>query len=161
MENKKVGSLILGIATAMLLIVYIFNRALNSIVATTCTHGTSCTMYDTMTAQYALSLSIVGIIVAIGLYVMLSKPNETIVEKTIIKEIKEKKKKLNLSGLDKKEKAVIKLVKDEGGVIFQAELKDKLEIGKVGVTRLLDKLESKGLIERKRRGMNNVVVLKE
>jgi uncharacterized membrane protein len=159
MENKKVGSLILGIATAMLLIVYIFNRALNSIVATTCTHGTSCTMYDTMTAQYALSLSIVGIIVAIGLYVMLSKPNETIVEKTIIKEIKEKKKKLNLSGLDKK--AVIKLVKDEGGVIFQAELKDKLEIGKVGVTRLLDKLESKGLIERKRRGMNNVVVLKE
>jgi len=35
----------------------------------------------------------------------------------------------------------------------------RLGIGKVGMTRMLDKLESKGLVERKRRGMNNVVVL--
>jgi uncharacterized membrane protein len=37
---------------------------------------------------------------------------------------------------------------------------EKLGIGKVGITRLLDKLEAKQLIERKRRGMNNVVVLR-
>jgi len=35
-----------------------------------------------------------------------------------------------------------------------------LGIGKVGLTRLLDKLEAKQLIERKRRGMNNIVLLK-
>ena len=38
---------------------------------------------------------------------------------------------------------------------------EKLGTGKVGITRLLDKLESKQIIERKRRGMNNVVVLKD
>ena len=37
---------------------------------------------------------------------------------------------------------------------------EKLNIGKVGITRLLDKLEAKQLIERKRRGMNNIVVLR-
>jgi uncharacterized membrane protein len=37
---------------------------------------------------------------------------------------------------------------------------EKLGVGKVGITRLLDKLEAKQLIERKRRGMNNVVVLR-
>jgi uncharacterized membrane protein len=45
--------------------------------------------------------------------------------------------------------------------IFQRTLMEKLNIGKVETTRLLDKLEAKQLIERKRRGMNNVVVLKE
>ena len=31
---------------------------------------------------------------------------------------------------------------------------------KVKVTRILDKLEGRGLVERKRRGMTNVVMLK-
>ena len=50
---------------------------------------------------------------------------------------------------------------EENGAIFQKTLMEKLEIGKVKTTRLLDKLESKQFIERKRRGMNNIVVLKQ
>ena len=38
---------------------------------------------------------------------------------------------------------------------------EKLEIRKVKATRLLDKLEAKQLIERKRRGLNNIVILKD
>ena len=87
---------------------------------------------------------------------MLTKPKE----KIIIKKIKEKKKKINLSGLDTSEKEVVKILQEEGGAIFQAALKEKLDVGKVKMTRMLDKLESKGITERKRRGMNNVVVLK-
>ena len=41
------------------------------------------------------------------------------------------------------------------------DLKEKLQIGKVGMTKLLDKLEAKELIERKMRGMNNFVVLRD
>lgn len=158
MENKKVGWLIIGIASIVSIIILIFNQSLNSIVDTTCSHGPSCTMYDTMAAQLWLSISIVLIIVAIGLYVMFSKPEE----KTVIKKVKEKekKKRINFSGLNEKEREAIKIIQDEKGVVFQADLKEKLEIGKVGMTRLLDKLEAKELIERKRRGMNNVVVLK-
>jgi uncharacterized membrane protein len=157
MENKKVGGLILGIGIAVAIIVWIFNYSLKQIVDATCSHGNSCTMHTTMNAQLWLSWAIVAIILAVGLYITYSKPEE----KIIIQKVKQKptKKKIDMSGLNKNEKKVIELLQKEKA-IFQAELKEKLEIGKVGLTRLLDKLESKQLIERKRRGMNNVVVLK-
>ena len=160
MENKKVGWLIIAIGIAILAIVLIFNFSLKSITDSTCTHGSECTMYDTMNIQLGLSLAILAIVFAIGLYIMFSKPEERTIEKTIIKKVKEKKKTIDTSKLDAKEKATIKLLQDHGAT-FQADLKEKLEIGKVGMTRLLDKLEAKQFIERKRRGMNNIVVLKE
>ncbi len=157
MENKNVGLLIIGIAVVIGIIVWIFNSALTSIVGQTCTHGSSCSMYNTISTQTWLSLSIAGIILLIGLFIMFTKPKERI----IIKTKKEKKKKLNLSGLDSREKEIIDILQKENGAIFQRTLMEKLNIGKVGITRLLDKLEAKQLIERKRRGMNNIVVLKD
>jgi uncharacterized membrane protein len=158
MENKNVGLLIIGIAVIIGAIVFIFNSALKSVVGETCNMGPSCTMYDTIRTQTWLSLSIVGIILIVGLFIMFLKPKE----KIVIKQIKEKKKeqKINLEGLDKDEKKVIELLQAESGAMFQSALMEKLEIGKVGMTRLLDKLEAKQIIERKRRGMNNIVVLK-
>ena len=87
MENKHVGALIIGIGAVMGIIVWIFNSALKSIVGTTCTHGDGCTMYDTIRTQTGLSLAIVGVIVAIGLYIMFAKPKIEIKEKIIIKKI--------------------------------------------------------------------------
>ena len=156
MENKNVGFLIIGIAVVIGIIVFIFNSALTSIVGTSCGMGPSCTMYDAIRTQTWLSLSIAGVVLVIGLFIMFIKPKE----KIIIKTKKEKKKKLNLAGLDKNEKKVIDILQGENGAIFQSTLMEKLEIGKVGITRLLDKLEAKQLIERKRRGMNNIVVLR-
>ena len=157
MENKHVGLLIMGIAFVMAIIIWIFNSALSKIVGATCTHGAECTMYYTINIQTGLSLSIVAVILIIGLFIMFSKPKE----KIIIKKIKERKKKLNLSNLDKDEKKVIDLLLKENKAMFQSDLMEKLEIKKVKTTRLLDKLEAKQLIERKRRGMNNIVVLKD
>lgn len=156
MENKNVGWLIIGISLAMATIVVIFNGALKSIVAETCSHGPTCTMYSTVEVQTWLSLSVVAVIFIIGLVIMFTKPKEKIVVKTI----KEKKKKLDLSNLDKDEKKVVNFLISEGKAVFQADLMEKLELGKVKTTRLLDKLEAKQIIERKRRGMNNLVVLK-
>lgn len=160
MENKKVGVLILSLALIMGGIVLIFNNSLKKITESTCTHGPECTMYSTINSQLYLSLSIIAIIVIIGLYIMFSKPNEKIIQKTVIKKIKEQKKNIDFSKLEKREKETIEFIQKEGGAIFQADLKEKLNIGKVGITRLLDKLEAKQLIERKRRGMNNIIVLK-
>lgn len=157
MENKNVGWLIIGIALTMALIVLIFNSALKEIVAETCTHGPTCTMYDTIRTQTYLSLSIVAVVLIIGLVIMLTKPKE----KIVIKQIKQKKKKINLEGLDKDEKSVIELLINENKAMFQSDLMEKLNLGKVKTTRLLDKLEAKQLIERKRRGMNNIVVLRD
>lgn len=157
MENKIVGWIITGIAFLMAIIVWIFNNALKRIVGDTCTHGDSCSMYDTIAIQTWVSLTIVGVVLIIGVVLMFIKPKE----KIIVKTIKEKKKKKDYSGLERKEKEVVDLLLNEGNAMFQADLMEKLNIGKVGATRLLDKLESKQIIERKRRGMNNLVVLKD
>ncbi|MEK6832475.1 MAG: hypothetical protein AABY32_00375 [Nanoarchaeota archaeon] len=157
MENKNVGWMIIGIAFVMAIIVWIFNSAMKNIVAKTCTEGPTCTMYDTIRTQTLLSLSIIIIVLIIGIVIMFTKPKE----KIIVKTIKEKIKKKDYSSLEKDEKNAIDLLLKEGNAMFQADLMEKLEVGKVGMTRLLDKLEAKQLIERKRRGMNNIVVLKD
>ena len=157
MENKQVGWLIIGIAVVMVIIVLIFNMALKNIVGQTCSHGPSCTMYDTIKTQTGISLAIVGVVFIIGFVIMFTKPKE----KIIIKKTKEKKKKFSFEGLESDEKKVVDYLLKEGKAVFQADLMEKLEIGKVKTTRILDKLEAKQIIERKRRGMNNIVVLKE
>src|SRR3989344_4426352 len=114
-------------------------------------------MYDSVNYQKYLALGIAGILIIVSLVLIFSKPKE----KIVVKKFKEKKKKLDLSGLDSREKEIIKILENENGTIFQADLMEKLGIGKVGITRVLDKLEAKQLIERKRRGMNNIVVLRD
>jgi uncharacterized membrane protein len=159
MRNKNVGFLIVGIAIVVCIIILIFNLGMTSIVSSTCSHGPSCSMYGTIKTQTYLSLAIAGIIFSIGLFLIFAKETEKIVIKT--KTIKEKRKPISLDGLDKKEQGVIKILQEGNGAVFQAELMEKTEMGKVGMTRLLDKLESKQLIERKRRGMNNIIILKQ
>lgn len=158
MENKHVGFLVLGIAALLIFIIFLFQAALKDIIIASCgaAHTTACPMSQSVNQQTYLSLGIVGILAVIGFVLIFAKPEERI----IIKKVKEKKKKLDLKGLDKDEKKVVQVLKDENGTMFQATLKEKLDIGKVKLTRLLDKLEAKQIIERKRRGMNNIVVLR-
>jgi len=161
MENKNVGMIISGIAIVMAFMVLIFNMGLKKIVGQTCTHGAGCTMYDTIAIQTWVSFGLAMIILIVGIVVMTIKPKEKIIEKEKIIYKEKKKKPMNLKGLEKDEKEVIELLQKEGNAMFQADLMEKMEMGKVKTTRLLDKLEAKQLLERKRRGMNNIVVLKE
>lgn len=157
MKNKEVGWLIIGIAGLMAIITFIFNSALKKIHELSCGMGDLCPAAQTIKTQTFLSLSIIIIVLIIGIAIMFTKPKERI----IIKKVKERKKRLDLGKLEKDEKKVINLLLKEGKAMFQADLMEKLNIGKVKTTRLLDKLEAKQFIERKRRGMNNIVVLKD
>ncbi len=160
MENKHVGYLILGISALIIFIIFLFNNAMRNIILEGCpmAHDTGiCPSLNTVTQQTYLSLAIVGILMLIGLILVLSKPKEKIVYKTI-KENKPKKE-INLSQFKPEEKQVLKIMQEES-TIFQADLIEKTGFGKAKVSRILDRLEDRGIIERKRRGMTNVVVLK-
>ncbi len=159
MENKNVGFLILGLAAVIIVIIFLFQSAMKEIIIGNCgpEHGPVCPMNQTVDNQTYLSLAIVAVLVIISLVLIFSKPKE----KIVVKKIKEKlpKKNIDLSGLRKEDKNVLKIIQ-ENGTIFQADLVEKLGFGKAKVSRILDRLEGKGLVERKRRGMTNVVVLK-
>ena len=57
------------------------------------------------------------------------------------------------------EQRVYKAIIDEG-IINQSELVERTGLSKSSVSRALYGLESRGLVERRRRGMGNVVLLK-
>ena len=115
-------------------------------------------MYDSVKYQTYFSLAITGILIIISLFLIFSKPGE----KIIVRKIKEKKiqKEVDLSSFRPEEKQVYNIIKEQGA-IFQADLIEKTEFGKAKMSRIIDRLEGKGLVERKRRGMTNVVVLKD
>ncbi len=150
----------LGLSVVIVFIIFLFNNALSEIINSSCTMAghESCTMTQTLEQQTYLSFGITAILVIISLVLIFSKPNERI----IIKKVKDKiiEKKIDLSKFKPEEKQVYKLIAEQGA-IFQADLIEKTGYGKAKVTRIIDRLEGHSLVERKRRGMTNVVVIKD
>ena len=159
MENKNVGYLLIGVSIIMVFIIFLFNNAMKDIVSTQCgeAHAPTCPMNKTINDQTNLSLGITGIILIIAIFLIFSKQSERVVLKKV--EAKTKKREYNLSGLKQEEKQVFALVQ-KSGAAFQADIIDKTGFGKAKMTRIIDRLEGRGLVERKRRGMTNVIVIK-
>lgn len=162
METKNVGWFLLAVSILIIIFTFFYSSAVDEAVRTSCflQHGDvqSCEMFDSVTKQTYYALAIAGVLLIVSLILIFSKPNE----KVIVKKIKEKKfrKNVDLSGFRREEKEVYNLVR-ENGAIFQADLIEKTGFSKARMTRIVDKLEGHDLVERKRRGMTNVVVLKE
>jgi DNA-binding transcriptional ArsR family regulator len=55
---------------------------------------------------------------------------------------------------------IYEVLLDADGVLPQSEIVDETDLSKATVSRTLDSLETKNLVERKRRGMGNVVLLR-
>jgi uncharacterized membrane protein len=157
MKNKNVGFLILGIAVVLAIIVFLFNNALNGIVSQSCSHGPSCTMYGTIKVQTYVSIALALLIAIIGLFLIFSRENERIIIKK--ERNRQKENKIDYSILNKEERHLIKIIEEAQNAIFQSDLVEKSGFDKVKVSRVLDKLEGKQIVERKRRGMTNVVLL--
>ncbi|MBW2992507.1 MarR family transcriptional regulator [Candidatus Woesearchaeota archaeon] len=166
MKNRIVGILIVCISVLIGFIVLSFNLALRNIVNAACSHGPSCPMWGTINFQTNVSLAVMVLVLLVGLYLIFFGKEERIVTK--VKRIKEhvKPKKLSkedfkdvLSKMNENDKKIFEAVIDSGD-IYQSKLAEKTGFTKVKVSRILDRLEGKGLIERKRRGMTNIVILK-
>jgi len=162
MENKNVGYLLLGVSLLIVIVIFMFNSVLKEIVKTSCgeEHAIVCPMTETVNQQTYLALGIVGLVIIVGLLLIFSKPQKEIVFKTKIVEKKIKNKKIDKTGLRPEEKQVLDIIENNKAV-FQSDIIDRTGFGKAKMTRIIDRLEGRGFVERKRRGMTNIVVLKE
>jgi uncharacterized membrane protein len=173
MRNKIAGFIIMGISLIIGIIIYAFNRALSQIVKTSCSHGDSCPMWGSISFHTTISTVIMVLIFLIGVYLVFFGREEKIITKIRTVKLKEKKGiavkkqedydekiKKAMSTLTKEEKAVVESVMEKQGAIFQSEIAEKTGYTKVKVTRILDRLEGQGIIERRRRGMTNMVIFK-
>jgi hypothetical protein len=163
MRNRIVGFVVLGIAALIGFIIFTFNRALTDIVNTACEHGPTCPMWGNIRFQTNVGIGIMIFVAIVALYLIFfarEKIEQTVVKQEIKeKEVKQEHYEEELNKLNKDERKILELVIDSKGTIFQSALVEQSGFTKVKVTRILDALEGRKLIERKRRGMTNVVIL--
>lgn len=162
MRNRAVGILVIFVALLMGFIIFSFNRAMAEIVNTSCEHGPLCPMWGTIDFQTNISIAIMSFVIVIGLYLIFFGEEKVKLSEEEIKDLKINKDgyKEILRSLTEEEKTVLEKIIDSNGTIFQSELTHEPNFNKVKVSRILDKLEGRGIIERRRRGMTNVVILK-
>lgn len=65
-----------------------------------------------------------------------------------------------LPTLKEDQQLIYQTILDADGIIPQSDIVEKTQLSKSNVSRSLDMLESMGLIEKRRRGMGNLILLK-
>lgn len=166
MDNRKIG--IMLVALAIIIAIFgIYLKTYNDKIAQMQQNETgSCYLTDgtcihtTSDAILYSSLGIAILVAAIGLYLLFKKKES---RQVIIKRQLLKRKEITVAPktLSSESKRIFDLLVQSDGTILQGELVVKSGMDKVKVSRILDKLEMQSLIERKRHGMSNLVILKK
>ena len=165
MKPRYLGIIILLVSVAIILSIFALNNSFSEKNILICTEicslqkETTCSMEACLynleyNSNKGILVVVIGLFSAflagIGFYLSLTKEDELI-----------KKKKYDITKLTKEEKNVFLFVKnDKEKNTYQSKIVEEFNFPKSKVTRILDKLEQQGLIERKRRGMSNLIVLK-
>lgn len=107
---------------------------------------------------------IVGISLAysyISKYMQLARSGESPARDRSTRGVTQNGEEITLQLLPKDEKAVYRRLLHEGGEVLQKDLHGMLSFSAPKLTRVLDRLEGKGLVVRERYGMTNRIRLKE
>ncbi len=115
-----------------------------------------CPAHDSNTSWLLLIGFGVGFLVLVsGLYLLFSPKGEPLLSSAGLK-----KKEVDISALTNEEKKIYELLTLKEGSLYQSDLIKETGLSKVKISRILDKMEGREIIERKRRGMTNIVLLK-
>ncbi|MBI2102956.1 MarR family transcriptional regulator [Candidatus Woesearchaeota archaeon] len=111
-----------------------------------------------------VAFGIVFLLLGSGFYLMflpVEKTEKTATSATLAKDevYRKPKKEVDLKQLSEEEQKLYALLTENKGSLYQSDLVSKTGFSKVQITRILDRMEGAGIIERKRRGMTNVVIL--
>jgi uncharacterized membrane protein len=156
-NTRYVGVILIILSLILFLIMYNFSNTMLEIIDSG--EIGSCQAYETCPHVMVLNQAYLGyflalVIFIIGVFMLIfgGKPERAEGGKGRWENV--------LKTLAGEEKDVYEKIVGADGVIFQSDLVEKLGFPKAKVSRILDKMEAKGLLERKRRGMANAVVLK-
>jgi len=158
-HNKTIGSLLVALGIILLFSLTFVKIDIDKQSAVLCEkfHETNdmenCPVHKSnLSWLIIVAYGISFVILLVGIYLLFfTKINE---------EAKKEFKKIDSNKLDDTEKKIYELIKTKGGSLYQIDIIKETGLSKVKTTRLLDKLELMGIVERKRRGMTNIVVLK-
>jgi uncharacterized membrane protein len=169
-KNRSIFALVAVLMLLLVGAVYFYNKTLNDLAAGSCSdvNGPECPHAKLVETQNAVIAALLLAILAIVGYIVYQshwKKQDIVEEKAessmeVSKPAHQERKKIDVSSLDSDEKKVIAIIQEQDGSTFQSEIIKQTNYSKVKISRVLDKLEQKGMIERKRRGMTNLVVIR-
>lgn len=163
LSHKMVGLSMMIVAIVLFTVGFVYVQSVESVLleghqltgSGECSHPTGATCpfqeLNKLVIPKFVALFVDIILFSAGLFLFLQKKPE---EKAVSMARKAAK---NLGGDEAK---IFDSIVESDGLVFQNELVEKMGLSKVKITRVLDKLEAKGLVERRRRGMTNIIVLK-
>ena len=157
MKTKHIGVILIGICIILLFVLFSFINELNedNEAACGCAAGT-CPMSAGLPLYTYIGVSVILIVGILGIYLVITARGIERIEFEDKKKLAE-----GLKTLNEDEKKIYEEVYRSDGVIFQSDLVEKTKLPKAKVSRILDKLEGRGLVERRRRGIHNLVLLKK
>ncbi len=157
LETKNLGLLVIGISILLAFVLIPPSIRIATSDAAKCIHdgGLPCPWTTHLPIEFYFGLGFIITLIIIGSVITLRLRKKEKMDKELTMMINETKRKLQDD-----ERKIYDVITDNEGVIFQSDLVEKIGFPKVKVSRILDKLEGKGLIERRRRGLNNVIVAK-
>jgi uncharacterized membrane protein len=156
-NTKYLGVLLIALSVILFVIFYNSSQSMLELIDSgqmTCgdTHQTCPHITVLNQAYMGYLVAIIVFIVGLFLVIFGGKPKKP--------EQKEERWADAMKTLDGDEKVIYEKVMEAGGVMFQSDIVEKTEFPKAKVTRILDKMEARGIVERRRRGMTNAIVLK-
>lgn len=153
MDNRQAALLLFALTLIIAFIAWSYDNTLMQIVNTQCTHGPACPMYAAIDAQRNLSIGLIALLLISSGVMFFWVPVTR-----IVKEFTQPKPKPPVK-LEGDEKLVFGMVSRKGSM-YQGDILKETGFSKVKVSRILDRLEKAELVEKKRRGMANLVVVK-
>jgi len=151
------------IALGLTLLAMMYNFAMVTLQIIDSEHSGSCSTFETCPhivvlnqAYMGYGLSAIILVIGVFLFAYVGRPAKTEASESEKKNKWEDK----VRTLTGDEKLVYEKIIASNGVMFQSDLVEQSGFPKAKVSRILDRMEASGLVERKRRGMANAIVLK-
>jgi len=155
-KNSLIGIGLIVVAIILVMIVGYFRYAVAVVQADSCGMTVDeCPHAKNIPPEVFAGYAIAFVISALGAYLIIGDLRSAKLKSKSADEFNKV-----ASALHGDEKKLYDLVASGDGVMFQSDLVEKSGLQKVKVSRVLDRLEAQGLLERRRRGMSNVVILK-
>ena len=157
-ENRNLMAILAAVFLLFAVAIYSYKTTLSQIAEEACSSQEPCSHERIVWAQdTVIAVLLIAMAAMAAGYFMLARKNTG---EGGLAEKQSGRRKVDISMLEPDERKVVAILQAGGGPVFQGEIKNKLGYSKVKVSRILDRMEHRGFVEKRKRGMANLVVLK-